>query len=497
MFLTIDQGTTSSRALLFDDNCQVIDSCQKEFNQIYPDNGWVEHSPEEILSSTLFCCEKILERNSERNIKSLGITNQRETILVWDKSNGKPLYNAIVWQDRRTSIFCNNLKEDGLEGMINKKTGLLLDPYFSASKMSWLIKNIVGLKEKAIKGQVCFGTIDTWLIWNLTKGKVFATDVTNASRTSLFNIEKIKWDDDLLKLFDIPIQSLPEVKNSNDLFGESSLLSRSLKIIGVMGDQQSSAFGQFCYNEGDVKSTYGTGCFVLANTGDKIIYSEKKLLSTIFYKIDNKINYALEGSIFMAGGIMNWIKSNLGILNNISDSSKIASSVNPESKVVLVPAFSGLGSPHWSSESRGAIFGMSQDTGKDELIHSSLQSISLQTLDLMNVIRSDFSQNNIELSSLLKVDGGMIENQWFIQNLSSICNYQICKARTKESTALGVALMSGIGLGFYSGVDDLQSLSIKRDQISPSMSSNLRNDIILNWAKAVKLTIEMAKQNNV
>lgn len=497
MFLTIDQGTTSSRALLFDENCQVIDSCQKEFNQIYPDNGWVEHSPEEILSSTLFCCEKILERNSERNIKSLGITNQRETILVWDKSNGKPLYNAIVWQDRRTSIFCNNLKEDGLEGMINKKTGLLLDPYFSASKMSWLIKNIVGLKEKAIKGQVCFGTIDTWLIWNLTKGKVFATDVTNASRTSLFNIEKIKWDDDLLKLFDIPIQSLPEVKNSNDLFGESSLLSRSLKIIGVMGDQQSSAFGQFCYNEGDVKSTYGTGCFVLANTGDKIIYSEKKLLSTIFYKIDNKINYALEGSIFMAGGIMNWIKSNLGILNNISDSSKIASSVNPESKVVLVPAFSGLGSPHWSSESRGAIFGMSQDTGKDELIHSSLQSISLQTLDLMNVIRSDFSQNNIELSSLLKVDGGMIENQWFIQNLSSICNYQICKARTKESTALGVALMSGIGVGFYSGVDDLQSLSIKRDQISPSMSSNLRNDIILNWAKAVKLTIEMAKQNNV
>ena len=497
MFLTIDQGTTSSRALLFDENCHVIDSCQKEFNQIYPDNGWVEHSPEEILSSTLFCCEKILERNSERDIKSLGITNQRETILVWDKSNGKPLYNAIVWQDRRTSIFCNNLKEDGLEGMINKKTGLLLDPYFSASKISWLIKNIDGLKEKASKGQVCFGTVDTWLIWNLTKGKVFATDVTNASRTSLFNIEKIKWDDDLLKLFDIPIQSLPEVKNSNDLFGESSLLSRSLKITGVMGDQQSSAFGQFCYNEGDVKSTYGTGCFVLANTGDKIIYSEKKLLSTIFYKIDNKINYALEGSIFMAGGIMNWIKSNLGILNNISDSSKIASSVNPESKVVLVPAFSGLGSPHWSSESRGAIFGMSQDTGKDELIHSSLQSISLQTLDLMNAIKSDFSQNNIELSSLLKVDGGMIENQWFIQNLSSICNYQIYKASMKESTALGAALMSGIGVGFYSGVDDLQSLSIKRDQISPSMSSNLRNDIILNWNKAVKLTIEMAKQNNV
>jgi glycerol kinase len=493
LFLTIDQGTTSSRAILFDGEGQLIDSHQIEFKQIYPDEGWVEHNPEDIISSAILCCENVLERNSGEKIESLGITNQRETVVAWDKNNGKPFYNAIVWQDRRTSEFCGNLKKDGLQETINKKTGLLLDPYFSASKISWLLNNVTGLRSKAIKGEVCFGTIDSWLIWNFTKGKVFATDATNASRTSLFNIKTMNWDSDLLDIFNIPFHCLPQVKNSSDFFGETDQLSRSLKITGVIGDQQSSAFGQFCYKEGEVKSTYGTGCFVLANTGSKIIYSKKNLLSTIAYKIDNEVSYAIEGSIFMAGGLMNWAKSNLGIIDDIADSSDIAANVNPASKVVIVPAFSGLGAPHWSSDSKGTIFGMSQATGKEELIHSALQSVSLQTLDLIKAIKDDFLNNNLTLSSLLRVDGGMVENNWFIQNLSNICNYQIQKAFTKESTALGAALISGLGAGYYSGLDDLRNLSIKRDQASPDMDVILRRNIILNWDKAIKLTIDMTK----
>ncbi len=493
MFLTIDQGTTSSRALLFDEKGQVIDLFQKDFKQIYPNEGWVEHNPLEILSSTILCCESIISKNSNIEIKSIGITNQRETILAWDKKTGKPFYNAIVWQDRRTSEFCSNLKKEGLEREINKKTGLLLDPYFSSSKISWLLENVNGLRNLANKGDVCFGTVDSWLIWNLTNGDTFATDYTNASRTSLFNIQTLKWDDELLSIFDIPLQSLPEVRNSNDYFGETKLLSKKLKITGVIGDQQSSAFGQSCYQSGDVKSTYGTGCFLLANTGKEIIYSKKKLLTTISYKINDDLSYALEGSIFMAGGIMNWLKLNLGILDNVSDSSKIASSVDPSSKVVLVPAFSGLGAPHWSAEARGSLFGMTQDTGVPDLIHASLQSISLQTYDLMGAIKDDFSDNNLNLLNTLKIDGGMIENDWFIQNLSNICDYEIQKSFTKESTALGAAMVSGLGVGFYSGLEDFKGFYSNNEKITPKMKLELREKIINNWSKALKLSIEMAK----
>ena len=493
MFLTIDQGTTSSRALLFDEKGQIIDLFQRDFKQIYPEEGWVEHDPFEILSSTILCCETILNKNKNIEIKSVGITNQRETVLAWDKKTGKPFYNAIVWQDRRTSEFCSNLKKEGLEREINKKTGLLLDPYFSSSKISWLLENVNGLRNLANKGDVCFGTVDSWLIWNLTNGDTFATDYTNASRTSLFNIQTLKWDDELLSIFDIPLQSLPEVRNSNDYFGETKLLSKKLKITGVIGDQQSSAFGQSCYQSGDVKSTYGTGCFLLANTGKEIIYSKKKLLTTISYKINDDLSYALEGSIFMAGGIMNWLKLNLGILDNVSDSSKIASSVDPSSKVVLVPAFSGLGAPHWSAEARGSLFGMTQDTGVPDLIHASLQSISLQTYDLMGAIKDDFSDNNLNLLNTLKIDGGMIENDWFIQNLSNICDYEIQKSFTKESTALGAAMVSGLGVGFYSGLEDFKGFYSNNEKITPKMKLELREKIINNWSKALKLSIEMAK----
>ena len=354
LFLTIDQGTSSSRALLFDDKFNVIDVFQKKFKQIYLNESWVEHNPNEIFESVVSCCEKILKGKNSKKILSIGITNQRETIVVWDNKTGKPLYNAIVWQDKRTSELCNNLKNDGLEDTINKKTGLLLDPYFSATKIAWILDNVDGVRKKAKNGQVCFGTIDTWLIWKLTNGKTFATDVTNASRTSLFNIKEMQWDSELLDIFKIPFHCLPEVKACDDYYGDTEILSRSIKITGVIGDQQSSAIGQFCFEEGDLKSTYGTGCFVLANTGNKIIYSNKKLLTTISCKINNDVSYALEGSIFMAGGLMNWMQSNLKLFKNISETSKLASSVNPSSNVIIVPAFSGLGAPHWSPNSKGS-----------------------------------------------------------------------------------------------------------------------------------------------
>lgn len=493
--ISIDQGTTSTRSVLYDKKGDFISSAQQEFNQFFPKDGWVEHNPEDIWQSVLSTLQKLVKESgiTSSEIASIGITNQRETTLIWNKKTGKPIHNAIVWQDRRTSEFCSNLKKEGLEREINKKTGLLLDPYFSSSKISWLLENVNGLRNLANKGDVCFGTVDSWLIWNLTNGDTFATDYTNASRTSLFNIQTLKWDDELLSIFDIPLQSLPEVRNSNDYFGETKLLSKKLKITGVIGDQQSSAFGQSCYQSGDVKSTYGTGCFLLANTGKEIIYSKKKLLTTISYKINDDLSYALEGSIFMAGGIMNWLKLNLGILDNVSDSSKIASSVDPSSKVVLVPAFSGLGAPHWSAEARGSLFGMTQDTGVPDLIHASLQSISLQTYDLMGAIKDDFSDNNLNLLNTLKIDGGMIENDWFIQNLSNICDYEIQKSFTKESTALGAAMVSGLGVGFYSGLEDFKGFYSNNEKITPKMKLELREKIINNWSKALKLSIEMAK----
>ena len=492
LFLTIDQGTSSSRALLFDEKFNVIDVFQKKFKQIYLNESWVEHNPNEIFESVVSCCEKILKGRNSKKILSIGITNQRETIVVWDNKTGKPLYNAIVWQDKRTSELCNNLKNDGLEEIINKKTGLLLDPYFSATKIAWILDNVDGVRKKAKNGQVCFGTIDTWLIWKLTNGKIFATDVTNASRTSLFNIKEMQWDRELLDIFKIPFHCLPEVKACDDYYGDTEILSKSIKITGVIGDQQSSAIGQFCFEEGDLKSTYGTGCFVLANTGNKIIYSNKKLLTTISCKINNDVSYALEGSIFMAGGLMNWMQSNLKLFKNISETSKLASSVNPSSNVIIVPAFSGLGAPHWSPNSKGAIYGITQATGRGELIHSSLQAISLQTYDLLEAFREDFESNRISLSNFLSIDGGMIENDWFVKNLADITNFNILKAYTKESTALGASLVSGIGIGYYKGFDNIKSLTNMSNKLQSTIDKNLRKKIIEDWHNAVQKTIEMA-----
>lgn len=492
MFLTIDQGTTSSRSLLFDEKFNIIDVFQKKFKQIYLNESWVEHNPEEILETVVSCCEGVLKGKYSEKILSVGITNQRETIVVWDKKTGKPFYNAIVWQDKRTIKLCENLKKEGLEKTINKKTGLLLDPYFSASKIAWILDNIDGLRKKAENGEVCVGTIDTWLIWKLTKGKTFATDVTNASRTSLFNIKEMQWDNDLLKIFNIPPNCLPEVKACDDYYGDTEILSKSIKITGVIGDQQSSAIGQYCFKEGELKSTYGTGCFVLANTGEKIVFSDKNLLTTIACKINNKVSYALEGSIFMAGGLMNWMQSSLQVFENISETSKIASSVNPASAVIIIPAFSGLGAPYWSSNSKAAIYGLTQDTGRSELIHASLQAISLQTYDLLEAFKEDFENNNISLSNSLSIDGGMIENDWFVKNLADITEFDICRAYTKESTALGASLVSAIGIGYFKGFDNIKTLMNKNNKLRSTIDKNLRERIIENWHKAVQKTIEMA-----
>ena len=492
LFLTIDQGTTSSRSLLFDEKFNIIDVFQKKFKQIYLNESWVEHNPEEILETVVSCCEGVLKGKYSEKILSVGITNQRETIVVWDKKTGKPFYNAIVWQDKRTTKLCENLKKDGHEKTINKKTGLLLDPYFSASKIAWILDNIDGLRKKAENGEVCVGTIDTWLIWKLTKGKTFATDVTNASRTSLFNIKEMQWDIDLLKIFNIPPNCLPEVKACDDYYGDTEILSRSIKITGVIGDQQSSAIGQYCFKEGELKSTYGTGCFVLANTGEKIVFSDKNLLTTIACKINNKVSYALEGSIFMAGGLMNWMQSSLQVFENISETSKIASSVNPASAVIIIPAFSGLGAPYWSSNSKAAIYGLTQDTGRSELIHASLQAISLQTYDLLEAFKEDFENNNISLSNSLSIDGGMIENDWFVKNLADITEFDIFRAYTKESTALGASLVSAIGIGYFKGFDNIKTLMNKNNKLKSTIDKNLRERIIENWHKAVQKTIEMA-----
>lgn len=492
LFLTIDQGTTSSRSLLFDEKFNIIDVFQKKFKQIYLNESWVEHNPEEILETVVSCCEGVLKGKYSEKILSVGITNQRETIVVWDKKTGKPFYNAIVWQDKRTIKLCENLKKDGLEKTINKKTGLLLDPYFSASKIAWILDNIDGLRKKAENGEVCVGTIDTWLIWKLTKGKTFATDVTNASRTSLFNIKEMQWDNDLLKIFNIPPNCLPEVKACDDYYGDTEILSKSIKITGVIGDQQSSAIGQYCFKEGELKSTYGTGCFVLANTGEKIVFSDKNLLTTIACKINNKVSYALEGSIFMAGGLMNWMQSSLQVFENISETSKIASSVNPASAVIIIPAFSGLGAPYWSSNSKAAIYGLTQDTGRSELIHASLQAISLQTYDLLEAFKEDFENNNISLSNSLSIDGGMIENDWFVKNLADITEFDICRAYTKEFTALGASLVSAIGIGYFKGFDNIKTLMNENNKLKSTIDKNLRERIIENWHKAVQKTIEMA-----
>ena len=491
MFLIIDQGTTSTKVMLFDLSGKKVDSSQKSFEQIFPNNGWVEHNPEEIIKTVISCCNEVIENNFDKNICSIGITNQRETIVLWDKITGKSLYNAIVWQDRRTESFCKDLKEEGYEELIINKTGLLLDPYFSSTKISWIINNIDGVKEAINEDKVCAGTIDSWIIWHLTKGKVFATDITNAARTNLFNIKDLKWDDDLLNLFQVNKSILPEVLESDAFYGKSEALIKEIPIYGVIGDQQSAAIGQKCFNFGDIKSTYGTGCFILLNTGKNIAYSKNGLLSTIAYKINGEITYALEGSIFMAGAIIDWLKNNLQVFDNYSELQDILNNNSINTEIVMVPAFTGLGAPHWKPNSRASISGLTRDSNRNDIITSSVQSISLQTHDLIKAINEDTSNLFEDPISNIKVDGGLTKNDWFIQNLSDICDIKISKSNEQEATALGAASLSALGSKEIKNLSEFNVNMHENIEFQPKIEKQKRKEIIDNWNLAINKAISL------
>ena len=453
--ISIDQGTTSTRAVLFDKKCKFINFEQMEHKQHFPADGWVEHNPEEIWKSVVKVTDKLIKKNSLKpsDIAAIGITNQRETTILWDRKTGKPIYPAIVWQDRRTSEFCDVLKkEKGLEEEIQEKTGLLIDPYFSATKLAWILDNVDGARKKAEKGELAFGTIDSFLIWRLTEGKCHKTDATNASRTMLFDIKSYCWDSDLLRLLNIPEQILPEVCDCTHDYGETSLFGGKLKIGGIAGDQQAALVGQCCFNPGEAKSTFETGCFLLLNTGSEKLSSTNKLLSTIAYRINGKTTYGLEGSIFVAGSAVQWLRDGLKLFKTARDTEEIVKVRHSDSKVLVVPAFTGLGAPHWDPSARGSVFGLTRDTNIADLTAATLESIAFQTKDLIGAMKNDGAS-----FSELRVDGGMVANNWFSQQLSNVLGLTVLRPRVIETTALGAAYLASLNSGLCPDLDSLKS----------------------------------------
>ena len=482
--LSIDQGTTSSRALLFDQDGHVYKTAQQEFEQFFPEDGWVEHDPEEIWSSTLAVCQQVvneLDLNVD-TIAGIGITNQRETTLVWDKQTGEPVYKAIVWQDRRTAEFCQSLKDEGLEETISAKTGLLIDPYFSASKIKWVLDNVDGARERAEKGELLFGTIDTFLLWRLTEGKSHATDATNASRTSLFNIHTQEWDEALLAIFTIPKALLPEVKDSSADFGLSApgVLKANIPILGMIGDQQSALVGQACFTPGMIKSTYGTGCFMIANTGNTPLKSNNRLLTTIAYRINGEVTYALEGSIFVAGAAVQWLRDGLKFISHASETADMAKKVGYKNSVYLVPAFTGLGAPYWDPNARGALFGLTRDTGIEEIVTAGLQSVCYQTRDLLVAMQKDGAD-----IKTLRVDGGMVVNDWVVQFLSDILNVSVDRPEIIETTALGAAYMAGLQAGIYASKEEISGLWKLENRFRPDVCQDEVQALYEGWLDAV------------
>jgi len=485
--ISIDQGTTSCRTILFNKEGQIVDFEQKEFKQILPKKGWVEHDPIEIWETQLNTLKSLLKKNNLTNsqIDSIGITNQRETTVLWDKKTGKPVYNAIVWQDNRTINFCNALKADNKESLIKSKTGLVLDSYFSGSKINWLLNNIPELDELIENDRLLFGTIDTWLIWNLTKGATHATDVSNASRTLIFNINNLCWDDELLDLFKIPKSLLPEVKESSDNFGSWEWDGGEIPILGVAGDQQAALFGQCCFRSGMVKNTYGTGCFMLMNTGENPVISQNGLLTTIAWSINGKVIYALEGSVFIAGAAIQWLRDSLHIIKSAEETEEMANMSNDDS-VIFVPAFSGLGAPYWNMQSKGAIFGLTRDTGINELCKATLESLALQSRDVILAMEKDA---NIQLKSLA-VDGGACKNEYLMQFQADILNTQVKKPNVIESTALGAAYLAGLYSGFYN-MDSFKENHKIETTFTSNMDNKTRNAKTDLWANAINSIINM------
>ena len=486
--ISIDQGTTSTRSILFDLKGNPIFSSQKEFTQYFPKNGWVEHDPEEIWNTTKKTLRDVINKakNARGKILTIGITNQRETTILWNKKTGKTIYKAIVWQDRRTEEFCKRLRKQNRETTIFNKTGLLIDPYFSGSKIKWIIDNVPLAKKLIAKKELLFGTIDSFIIWRLTNGKVHATDATNASRTMIYNISTNKWDDNILKIFKIPKHILPTVKNSADDFGmtDPSITGKSIPISGVVGDQQSATIGQCCFEAGSLKSTYGTGAFVLLNTGNKKIYSKNRLLTTIAYRIKGKTTYAMEGSIFIAGAGVQWLRDRMKFIKKASETEKIIKSLKNNKNVYLVPAFTGLGAPHWNANARGLLSGLTRDTSPKEIVRAVIESVAYQTYDLFEAMKHDGLRPKI-----VKVDGGMVMNNWFSQFLSDIINVKVLRPKVQETTALGAALMAGLQIGVYKSLKDISRNWSLDKKFAPKMNSKNRTILIRGWEKAIKKTL--------
>ena len=480
--LSIDQGTTSSRAILFNLQGELIDSVQQEFTQHYPENGWVEHNPDDILSSVIATTKALLKQTNvaPEQVASIGICNQRETTLVWHRDTGKPIYNAVVWQDRRTADYCTELVNAGHSEMITEKTGLLIDPYFSATKIKWILDNVDGARTLAEQGKLAFGTVDTFILWHLTQGKSHYTDATNASRTMVYNIHQGCWDEALLALLDIPKSLLPEVCDSAFDFGETSVFGGTIPIQGIAGDQQAALFGQTCFTPGTAKSTYGTGCFLMVNTGEQALTSNNRLLTTIGYQINGKVHYALEGSIFVAGAAIQWLRDGVNMVSSAKETEAIATSTSVDSGIYFVPAFTGLGAPYWDPEARGAIFGLTRATGINEIVSAGLQSVCYQTDDLTRAIAKD----GIAIEQM-RVDGGMAANNWFIQFLSDILDVQIDRPKTVETSALGAAYLAGLQAGVYDSLEHIQSLWQSDTQLTPKMSSEQREKLLHGWQDAV------------
>lgn len=482
--LAIDQGTTSSRAILFDAALKPVASGQKEFTQIFPHSGWVEHDPEQIWQTTLETCKQAMIYTPA----AIGITNQRETVVVWNKETGVPVYNAIVWQDRRTSEFCQTLKAGGHEDDVRAKTGLLLDPYFSATKIRWILDNVDGARHDAEQGKLLCGTIDCFLIWRLTGGKVHATDATNASRTMLYNISTGAWDDELLDLFEVPAAMLPQVKNSADDYGvtDAALFGTAIPIRGVAGDQQAATIGQACFDAGMMKSTYGTGCFALLNTGDDFILSQNRLLSTVAYQLDGKPTYALEGSIFIAGAVVQWLRDGLKIIDSASDVGALARGADLEQSVVIVPAFTGLGAPYWDADCRGAIFGLTRNSGPAEFARAALKSVGFQTRDLYEAMQKDWQGAG---DGVVRVDGGMTASDWTMQYLADQLGVPVDRPVVHETTALGAAYLAGLATGEYSPPNAAKSNWQLEKRFQPSLDIDQREQDYALWKDAISRTL--------
>ena len=494
--IALDQGTTSSRAILFDKCGNIVSSAQKEFTQIYPKAGWVEHNPMEIWGSQSGVLREVLETTSVRpdEIAAIGITNQRETTVVWDKNTGKPVYNAIVWQCRRTASICDDLKKKGLEESIKSKTGLMIDAYFSATKVKWILDNIEGAREKAENGDLLFGTIDTWLIWNLTRGKVHVTDYSNAARTMLYNIKELKWDEDILKELEIPLCMLPEVKPSSEIYGYTDgemLAGAKIPIAGCAGDQQAALFGQTCFEEGSVKNTYGTGCFLLMNTGSKPVESKNGLLTTIAWGVDGKVEYALEGSIFVGGASIQWLRDELRLIYDSGQSEYYANQVEDTNGVYVVPAFTGLGAPYWDMYARGAIFGLTRGAKRGHIVRATLESIAYQTKDVLNAMQED---SNMKLK-MLRVDGGASANDFLMKFQADILNVNIDRPKVIETTALGAAYLAGLAVGFYKNKEEIRERYTIEKEFIASMDDRKRNLLYRGWKRAVERSLLWAKED--